>query len=416
MPDFLISAGGEQEKDIAADPRHRMFLMTATVLLTGAMMRGLIASIAPVAGQVGRGLDAGPGLVGLLTSIPVLCFAACPPAAIALVRVAGTAFALTVSVAGAVFGCILRSAGGLPLALAGTGVLGMSVAIANVVVPLIIARGYPETRSHLMTGIYAAMMNVGTMTVTFATVLISGVIGWRWATCILAVLGVPALAAWVGARGPRDALAPSRVSRGEPRPADSRSVLREPVVWLLAGGFAGQAFSYFGVTAWLPSILSGHGYAATQAGAIAALFQAFGIAGALLMPLFVRIGGGRLAAVVAGVAWLTLPAGFLAAPGLWALWCLIGGVAQASSYTVIFIILTGVPGDERRTAARSGLIQSVGYGVAAVAPVALGGLHEATGGWTLPLLVLEASCAVFGVTTSAAAARASARRPADTDS
>jgi len=390
-----------------------MFLMTATVLLTAALLRGLIASIAPVAGQVGRGLDAGPGLVGLLTSIPVLCFAACMPAAIALVRAAGSAFALTVSVAGAVFGCILRSAGGLPSALAGTVVLGVSVAIANVVVPLIIAREYPETRRHLMTGVYAAMMNVGTMTVTFATAPISAVIGWRWATSILAVLGVAALAAWVGARGLRGALTPSRVSRGEPRRADGRSVTREPMVWLLAAGFAGQAFSYFGVTAWLPSILSGHGYAATQAGAIAALFQASGIAGALLVPLFVRVGGVRLAAVAAGGAWLTLPAGFLVAPGLWALWCLFGGVAQASSFTVIFIMLAGMPGDERRTAARSGLIQTAGYGVAAVAPVALGGLHEATGSWTLPLVVLEAACAVFGVTASAAAARISALRPAD---
>jgi CP family cyanate transporter-like MFS transporter len=413
VPDFLISAGDEQEKGIAANRRHRMLLMTATVLLTAAMLRGLIASIAPVAGQVGRGLDAGPSLVGLLTSIPVLCFAACMPAAIALVRVAGTAFALTVSVTGAIFGCTLRSAGGLPLALAGTAVLGVSVAIANVVVPLIIAREYPETRRHLMTGAYGAVMNVGTMTVTFATVPISGIIGWRWATSILAVLGVAALAAWVGARGPRGALTPSRLSRAEPGRADGRSVTREPMAWLLAGGFAGQAFSYFGVTAWLPSILSGHGYAATQAGAIAALFQAAGIAGALLAPLLVRVGGVRLGAVAAGVAWLTLPAGFLAAPGLWALWCLIGGVAQASSFTVIFIILAGMPGDERRTAARSGLIQSTGYGVAAVAPVALGGLHEATGGWTLPLLVLEASCAVFSVTTGAAAARASARSRAD---
>jgi CP family cyanate transporter-like MFS transporter len=411
VPDFLISAGDEQEKDIAANLRHRLFLTTATVLLSAAMLRGLIASIAPVAGPVGRDLHASPSLVGLLTSIPVLCFAAGMPAAVALVRGVGAAFALTVSVTGAIFGCILRSAGGLPLALAGTVVLGMSVAVANVTVPLIIAREYPETRRDLMTGAYGAVMNVGTMTVTFATVPISEAIGWRWATSILAVLGGAALAAWVGARGPRRALTPSRVSQREPRPADGRSVAREPMVWLLAAGFAGQAFSYFGVTAWLPSILSGHGYAATQAGAIAALFQAFGIVGALLVPLFVRAGGVRLGVVAAGVAWLTLPAGFLVAPGLWALWCTIGGVAQASSFTVIFIMLAGMPGDEQSTAARSGLIQSAGYGVAAVAPVALGGLHDATGGWTLPLLVLEAACAVFGVTTSAAAARASARRP-----
>ena len=63
MPDFLISSGHEQEKDIAANLQHRMFLMTATVLLTAALLRGLIAPIAPVAGQVGRGLHAGPGLV-----------------------------------------------------------------------------------------------------------------------------------------------------------------------------------------------------------------------------------------------------------------------------------------------------------------------------------------------------------------
>jgi len=56
VPDFLISSGHEQEKDIAANLQHRMFLMTATVLLTAALLRGLIASIAPVAGQAGRGV------------------------------------------------------------------------------------------------------------------------------------------------------------------------------------------------------------------------------------------------------------------------------------------------------------------------------------------------------------------------
>src|ERR1700759_5007054 len=97
-------------------PRHHLFLMTATVLLSAAMLRGLIASIAPVAGPVGRGLHASPSLVGLLTSIPVLCFAAGMPAAVALVRMVGAALALTISVTGAIFGCVLRSAGGLSLA------------------------------------------------------------------------------------------------------------------------------------------------------------------------------------------------------------------------------------------------------------------------------------------------------------
>jgi CP family cyanate transporter-like MFS transporter len=36
------------------------------------------------------------------------------------------------------------------------------------------------------------------------------------------------------------------------------------------------------------------------------------------------------------------------------------------------------------------MAQSVGYSVAAVGPVLLGLLHDLTGGWTIPLLVLVA--------------------------
>ena len=40
------------------------------------------------------------------------------------------------------------------------------------------------------------------------------------------------------------------------------------------------------------------------------------------------------------------------------------------------------------TAALSGFTQSVGYLIAAVGPLGIGVLYDATGGWTLPLSVL----------------------------
>jgi CP family cyanate transporter-like MFS transporter len=41
--------------------------------------------------------------------------------------------------------------------------------------------------------------------------------------------------------------------------------------------------------------------------------------------------------------------------------------------------------------ALSGFVQSVGYVVVAIGPLAVGLLHDATGGWTVPLLFLLAS-------------------------
>ena len=42
------------------------------------------------------------------------------------------------------------------------------------------------------------------------------------------------------------------------------------------------------------------------------------------------------------------------------------------------------------TAALSGFVQSTGYLLAAVGPLGTGLLHEASGGWTVPLVVLMA--------------------------
>jgi CP family cyanate transporter-like MFS transporter len=43
-----------------------------------------------------------------------------------------------------------------------------------------------------------------------------------------------------------------------------------------------------------------------------------------------------------------------------------------------------------QTVALSGMAQSVGYGIAALGPPVLGALHDATGDWTWPVIVLIA--------------------------
>lgn len=390
----------------ASGRSRRIVLITATILFAAAMLRAPLVAVAPVAGLAADELGIGLSVVGLLTSIPVLCFALCAPIAIAVVRRGGTSFALTVALVGAIVGCLLRSAGGLPLALVGTAVLGLFLTIGNIVVPLLISREYPPHRAHLMTGIYTAAINVGTMTVTVATApLAAAGLGWRGAILLWAVFGAVAIGTWIAARGLRTAFDPSTTSITQPDDPAAGSVLASSGTWILAAAFAGQAFSYYGTTAWLPTLLEDNGYAVTAAGAISAIFQVAGIAGALLVS-FIMTRFSVLAGVVfVGVAWLVLPIGFLIDPGLWAIWCVVAGLGQAGGLTVVFIMIAGYGGGERRVASRSGIVQGVGYGIAALGPIVIGGIHDATGGWTLPLLALLCSVLLFGIAGTVTALR-----------
>jgi len=372
----------------------RSLLLTAVIVLGAATLRSLFLAVAPVAGEIGAELEASAALVGLLTSIPVLCFAVFSPLAVALLRWGGSYFALTVTFVGAVIGCFIRVSGGIEAALLGTAIIGMFLTVGNVVMPVIIGREYRAHRVHMMTGIYTSALNVGTMTVTLATAPLANAVGWRWAVTVWAVFPLAALACWVPLRGLRAAFLPT----ADPRPEGARaggSAWRNGPTLLLAAAFAGQAFAFYGITAWLPSMLTDQGYSGAVAGAIASVFQVAGIAGSLMLPVLTIRSTLMIGVTSVAIGWLTVPLGFLFAPSAWLLWCSLGGLAQGGGITIVFIMINMLAKDEHTKAGRSGTVQGVGYALAAAGPLALAALHEATGAWSAALVAVLIAVLVF---------------------
>jgi CP family cyanate transporter-like MFS transporter len=369
-------------------------LLILVIVLAASMLRGPVLAVAPVARQIGADLHVGAGVVGLLTTIPILCFAVCAPLAIAIVRRAGADAALTLTLVGVIAGSILRSLDGIAVALVGTAVMGAFLTIGNVVLPIVIAREFDARRAHTMTGVYTSAMNAGVMVVTLGTAPIASATGWRWAILTWSVLGVAALAAWIPLRGIRRSILP----HPGPGPAGGGargSVLRHGVTWVLAAAFCGQAFAFYATTAWLPTLLSDQGYSSTAAGAIASIFQVTGIAGSLVLPQITLRSSIRTAVLWVGIGWLAVPLGFLFAPSLWLVWCAVGGLAQGAGITLVFIMINAFRDDEHTTAGRSGIVQGLGYGAAATGPLLLGALHEATDAWVVPLLVVLVAVLLF---------------------
>ena len=272
-------------------------------------------------------------------------------------------------------GTIIRSLGSTPLLLVGTVVIGASITIGNIVIPVIIRRDVPWRQVSVVTAAYSAALNVGSM--------------------------ITAPSSRRTAEAPAEMLPPA-----EPDTAHATGRARR-IGWLLALAFCGQAMAYYSVTAWLPALLADtRGLSLASSGASASLFQVAAVIGAFGVPLLAARAPAWVPVALIGALWITLPIGLMLAPGWFIAWSLIGGAAQGGGFTAIFSIVARVARSSAEAARMSARVQGIGYLAATIGPPLAGGLNTATGAWTAPLLLVLAATVVFTVGGVLAAFRA----------
>ncbi|AEE47172.1 CynX/NimT family MFS transporter [Cellulomonas fimi] len=426
---------------VAADGARGLLL--AAVLLYALNLRAPITALAPVVDDVQADLALSAAGVGLLTGVPVLCFAVATPLVAVLLARAGTTRVVTASLVTVLLGTVLRSVDGFGRALVGTVLIGVAITAGNVAVPVVIGRDFPSAVPRA-TGLYTAALNAGSVLTTTLTEPLASLVGWRWALASWGALAVVALVVWRRAYGglvrggpPRagvdgdeaeetDAAAPpgtdataaraagasaagASAGDGAPRVPDA---LRRPVTWLLAVSFAGQAFAYYAVSAWLPTVLhDGTGLDPTAAGGAAALFQLFGMVGGVAVPIaLARRVPMRVVSLAIALGWVTLPVGLVLAPSAWGVWCTLAGVAQGGNFAVIFTVVAQTAGSQRAARRMSAAVQSVGYACGAAGPSVLGAVHAGTGAWQGPLAVVLGAVLLMAVAAQVAL-RAVRQRP-----
>jgi CP family cyanate transporter-like MFS transporter len=363
----------------------------AAVLLLSVVLRAPVVAPAPVLVLAQRDLGVSPAVAALLVTVPVLCFGlGAGPAGWVVARL-GTRAATAVSLAGIAVALVLRVSAGLPGAVAGTVLLGAAITVANVVLPVLASTGDRRHAERLTTR-YTVGMNVASLVATLLTAPLASVVDWRLAVTVpwLLACAAAAVATW------RTGTVHARADV----PTGARGVRvpwRHLTPLLLMVAFSGQTLSYYGITAWLPTQLDDLlGLGLVLAGSSAAVFQLTGALGPFLMTPVLRTGRIATGFAVTTALWSVFPVGMLLAPGAWWLWALAAGAAQGATFT---LVLTGVnrwatsPTEARRAAA---LVQGGGYAVGALGPVLLGTVHSASGGWTVPMLVVLLAALALG--------------------
>jgi CP family cyanate transporter-like MFS transporter len=361
------------------------------VVLVAINLRPAAASLGPVLGNIQSSLGLSSGWAGLLATLPVLCFGLLAPLAPVLARRLGLRRAIAVAIWLLLAGVLIRLLPGVAFLFAGTAIAGAGIAIGNVLVPVLVRRHFPERTGPLMalysTSLIGFAALAAGLTVPLADALGGG---WRPGLAVWAVPAAVAALAWAPAivRKSTGDLPPG----GEGPAHTAASLLRHPLAWQVTLFFALQSGSFYATLAWLPSIFRSHGASAAHAGLLLSLSMIVGLGGALATPSLAGRGPNQRALMVA--CCLLTAAGFagiliapMSAPYLWVV---LLGLGQNASFPLALMLIVLRAGSVASTEGLSTLAQSVGYCLAALAPLAVGALHGATQSWNPALILLLA--------------------------
>lgn len=363
-------------------------LLVVAVVLTALNLRPAITSVGPLLGDMRDDLGTSALWAGLLTTLPGLCFAAAGLTAPWLARRFGIGSAIAAALLVLTTGLLLRVIDGPHVVIGGTLVATAGIALINVLIPVVIKGSFPA-RIGLMTGIYTAALQGGGAAGSAVTPALDEALGgWRFALGAWAVLAAAALIVWLIAMQRRRAAAgpAPRMTTVVP---NGRSLLRSRLAWIITGFFGCQSLLAYVVMGWLPQVFIDNGMSKGDAGLLLGLNAVIAVPISIVVaPMASRrpsqsgwiVGLGLLG--ITGVAGLAIaPA---AAPLLWTV--LLGLGMSVFSLALAVIALRARTAED--TARLSGMVQGLGYLLAGVGPFAFGLLHELSGGWTVPWVML----------------------------
>ena len=366
--------------------RVRTILLVVGIVLLALNLRACITAVGPLVGEIRAGTGLSNTLIGLMTALPLLAFAAFSPLAPRLGRRWGMELILLVSLLVLTAGIALRSVPLVSMLFLGTALLGAAIALGNVLLPALIKRDFPA-HIGLMTGLYSMLIGAGGALADGVSIpLAQGAgLGWRGSLFFWTLPAALTALLWLPLLRFR-----SRTTVSQARISAPRGLWRSPLAWQVTLFMGLQSLTFYIAIAWFPVILQNEGLSATSAGWMLSLVQFVGVAGSFLTPLLAaRMRGQRSLVAVNILLGLLSYVGILSdTPHLILLWCICLGLAQGAylSLALMFFILR-TP-DTRAASELSGMAQSIGYLLAAFGPLLFGWLHDLTQAWTIPLLAL----------------------------
>ncbi|WP_417264663.1 CynX/NimT family MFS transporter [Brumimicrobium sp.] len=361
-------------------------LLLIGILFVAINLRPALSSIGPLVDMIRQDIGVSEAMLGLLTTLPLIAFGVISTITPLFTKRFGIGNTLLGALVLLTFGILIRSSGGIFALYFGTILLGIAIAFGNVLIPALIKRNFPH-KAGLVTSLYSGIMSLGAAVAAGLSFPLANQLnlGWKGSLAIWSVLAILALMIWI----------PNvkRINRTPPRRsfADAMKKLSGSLlVWRLALYMGLQSFAFYLILAWLPEILIDRGYDPTYAGWMLSLSQATGIAGAILIPIWAgsRKDQRLVISVLVALEVLSLIGLLIPQMGWIELWVGLNGMVLGGTFGLALLLIVLRSGDAETAAELSGIVQSIGYLIAATGPFIAGVIFDLTEVWDYALTLL----------------------------
>lgn len=358
----------------------------AGFLLIAFNLRPALSSIGPLVEFIRVDLELSGTQLGLLTTLPLLAFSLISLFTPVFTKKFGVARTLLGAMALLTFGIGLRSFFGTIGLYAGTLLLGIAIAFGNVLIPTLTKQNFSD-KAGMVTGLYSSTMAIGAALAAGVSVPLAVRLnlGWRGSLAVWALFSFAAFWLWrPQVRNLKDAQTNRSFQEGLRNLSGSR------LVWQMAGYMGLQSLSFYVILAWLPAILIDAGHSPAFSGWMLSMSQATGIAGSVLVPIWAGKRKNQRG-MIAGLVVLELVALiglFFPQSGMLIFWIAMLGFVLGGTFGLALLLLVLRASTAEVAAELSGIVQSIGYLIAAAGPLLIGIIYDFTQEWNYALGVL----------------------------
>jgi CP family cyanate transporter-like MFS transporter len=374
------------EKSKHTPSRMKTILLIIGIILVAANLRAALTGLGPLVGAIRSETNLSNSITGMLTALPLLAFAMLSPLAPRIARRIGMESAVMASLVLLTAGIIVRSLPFVTTLFVGTFVIGLAIAVGNVLLPSLVKRDFPN-QVGAMTGAYSVGMNVfGALASGISVPLSMGVgLGWRGSLACWAFLAAIAVVCWLPQL------------RNHHLPEASRKggyIWGSVLAWQVTLFMGLQSFLFYINATWLPVLLHERGMSVTSSGWMLSAMQFVSLPISFLVPILAgRRSNQRVIVIVTVLFHLIGYLGLLTGNVALTWVCIVCiGIAVGSSISLALAFFGLRTQNAGQAAELSGMAQSIGYLLAAVGPILFGYLHDLTHAWTLPLLIMVIAC------------------------
>lgn len=360
----------------------------AVVILVSANLRAPITAVSPILDEIKSVLNIDNFQASLLTSIPLIVFAACSILVSKAVAKVNIRHGLIYSLIILIVGLLIRIYGNVATLYIGSLLLGLGICIGNVLTPAYIKTIFP-TKIGIMTGIFSVAMSLIAALASGLSIAIGKWtnLEWKGSLGIWIIGGILALIITSIDALRNKSKTEQKVVQSE---QTSFNIFRSKQAWNISVFMGLQSLIYYCLVALLPTLLIDFGMTKTDAGWVFSVLQLAMLPAMLFSPILAsRMKNPTIMIYITSVLYcigILLLIIFKAQFSF--LSAILIGVAGGFAFSLSILFFSLRTKTMTGTIKISGMAQSIGYLIAAFGPPIFGKLYDIDSTWSYSLYFL----------------------------